>query len=297
MSKNKVLVIDGNNMLYRAYYKFENLQNNHGQLTGVIYGFPYILRGLISLHKPQKVVVVFDGGRDKRRTEILPEYKKRDKKAGFDGESFFFQKEKVKELLDLLGIPMIEVKKREADDIIWLIARKLKREKHEVVIVSSDKDFNQLICKGISIWNPKSDKRYTHLNLKQEVGYNANQCVDYLILDGDSSDNIKGMPGIGPKKAMAFLDRGISIRNYLISKDKELPGLSRNKLEPVFLLNRELIDIRIFCRRNLKHLKVKVPKVTLKKINKKELAYFCANYDISTFVKPDFIETFNKLLK
>lgn len=297
MSKSKVLVIDGNNMLYRAYYKFQNLSNNKDVPTGIIYGFPYILRGLISLHKPQKVIVVFDSNRDKRRVEILPEYKKRDKKAGWDPDSFFFQKDKVKELLDILGVPFIEIQQREADDIIWLVARKLKRKKHEVVIVSSDKDFNQLITKGISIWNPKNNKRYTHLNLKQEVGYEPNECVDYLILEGDASDNIKGMPGVGPITALKFIAENGSIKKYLTSKSIELNKFKRSILEPVFLLNRELIDIRFFCRRNLRHLKIELPKITLEKIKKKKLAYFCSDFNISTFVKDDFVETFNKLLK
>lgn len=296
MSKSKVLVIDGNNMLHRAYYKFQNLRNHKDELTGVIYGFPYILRGLISLHKPQKVIVVFDGGRDKRRMEILPNYKKREPKAGFDPDNFYFQKDKVKELLEMLGVPVIEFKKREADDIIWLVSRKLKRKNHEVVIVSSDKDFNQLITKGISIWNPKADKRFTHLNLKNEVGYEPNECVDYLILEGDTSDNIKGMPGVGPVTALKFIAEKGSIKNYLTDDSIELKKFKRDILEPVYLLNRELIDIRFFCRRNLKEVKFKIPTPTLKKVKKKKLAYFCATYSITTFVKADFIKTFNNLL-
>lgn len=296
MSKDKVLLIDGNNMLHRAYYKFQNLKNAKGVLTGVIYGFPYILRGLISLHKPQKVIVVFDGGRSKRRLEILPEYKQRDKKAGFDADNFYFQKEKVQELLDILGIPYIQKKHTEADDLIWLLARKYKRKKYEVMIVSSDKDFNQCITKGISIWNPKADKRYTHLNLKKEVGYEPHECVDYLILDGDTSDNIKGMPGVGHARALNFIKEQGSIKKYLISNDEEMKSFPRNRLEPVFLLNRELIDIRFFCRRNLKGVKLKIPKIEITKVKKKKLAFFCSSYSITTFIKDDFIKTFNKLL-
>lgn len=294
--KNKVLIIDGNNMLYRAYYKFNNLRSSKGLLTSIIYGFPYILQSLIKLQKPDKVYVVFDGGRDPKRIELLPDYKKREKKAGFDAENFFFQKDELIKFLDILGIPHLTVEKREADDIIWLMARKLKRLKNNVVIVSSDKDFNQLICEGITIWNPKADKRFTVKNLKKEIGYEPHECVDYLILDGDTSDNIKGMPGVGNARALNFIKEQGSIRKYLTSDCDEMTSFPKVRLEEVFLLNRQLIDIKLFCRRYLKDVKITLPEPKVKKVSKKKIAFFCSKYSITSFNKNEFVKTFKNLL-
>lgn len=293
--KNKVLIIDGNNMLYRAYYKFSNLRTSKGVLSGCIYGFPYILNSLIKFHLPTDVIVVFDGGRDKKRLDLLPDYKgSRKPKVSFDAEDFYRQRDEVIKILITLGIKIIRQKDKEADDIIWLIARRYKRT-WQVVIVSSDKDFVQLISKNISIWNPKLSIRITHQNCKKIMGYNPEQCVDYLTLDGDVSDNIKGLTGVGPASINDFFNKGYTIESYLVSNDIELPKFKKSLLEDVFLLNRKLINIRLFVRKymSLKDTTMIIPK----KIKPKELAYICSNHEISTFSNKGFIHAFEKLFK
>lgn len=295
MSKNKFLILDGNNALYRAYYKFNNLKTSKGINSGVIYGFPYILGSLIKSHLPDDVIVVFDGGRDKKRMELSPDYKgSRKPKAGFDKDDFHRQRDEVIKVLHILGIKVVYQRDKEADDLIWLIARRLKRYM-QVVIVSSDKDFNQLISKNVSIWNPKLDKRVTHKNCKELVGYEPHQCVDYLTFVGDESDNIKGVPGIGHKRATDFIELGESIESYLVSSNKELKGFEKSKLEPVFLINRKLIGIRLFVRKymSLRDATISIPK----KLNHKELNFFCSKYEINSFSKPSFTHAFEKLLK
>lgn len=293
--KAKILIIDGNNMLYRAYYKFQNLRTSKGVLSGVIYGFPYIMNALIKSHLPDDVIVVFDGGRDKKRMEISPDYKgSRKIKLGFDAEDFYRQRDEVIKILHILGIKVLYQKHKEADDLIWLATRRIKRH-CQVVIVSSDKDFNQLISKNVSIWNPKLDKRVTHKNCKELTGYEPHQCVDYLTFTGDASDNIKGVPGIGEKRAKDFLEMGQSIESYLLSNDKELKGFEKSKLEDVFLINRKLIGIRLFVRKymSLRDATISIPK----KINTKELNFFCSKHEINTFGTKNFIHAFEKLLK
>ena len=292
--RNKVLIIDGNNMLYRAYYKFKNLRTQSGVLSGVIYGFPYILHSIIKQQNPDKVVVVFDGGRDQVRMDLLPTYKKRESKGDFDKDNFYTQKAEVEKLLTLLGIPIVAVPKKEADDIIYLLCRKL-RKKNSICIVSSDKDFKQLISPKVSVWDPKAGMRYTHKNIEKEIGYTPAQTVDYLIMDGDTSDNIPGMKGIGEKTIRKFMDEYGSIKSYLLSNhtDKKFP---KSQLEEVFLRNRILIDLKLFYRRYLNKLEVSIKYPKVKKVNEKELAYFCAKYEIQTFLKSDFIKTFNRLI-
>ena len=293
--KNKVLIIDGNNLLYRAYYKFNNLRTSKGVLSGCIYGFPYILNSLIKFHLPDDVIVVFDGGRDKKRLDLLPDYKgSRKPKVSFDPEDFYRQRDEVIKILVTLGIKIIQQNGKEADDIIWLLARRYKRT-WQVVIVSSDKDFVQLISKNVSIWNPKLSVRITHQNCKKIVGYNPEQCVDFLILDGDVSDNIKGLVGVGPASINDLFNRGYTIESYLISNDIELPKFKKSLLEPVFLINRRLINIRLFVRKymSLRDANIIIPK----KIKSRELAFICSNHEITTFTDKGFIHAFEKLFK
>lgn len=292
--KNKILIIDGNNLLYRAYYKFSNLRTSKKVLSGIVYGFPYILNGMIKQQSPDDIIVVFDGGRDAKRMEVCPEYKQRDKKLSFDSENFYEQKEAVVKLLTCLGVKIVQIPKREADDVIWLLTKRLKR-KNQVVILSSDKDFNQLISESVSIYNPKAGKRITHKNCFGETGYEPHQCVDWLIMDGDASDNIKGLTGVGPAKIKDFFTKFDSIKEYLISSKEEVKSFPRHMLEPVFLRNRVLIDIRLFTQRyfDKSELFIRVPK---QKINKAEFNMICSQYEISSFDEK-FVKNFKKLLK
>jgi DNA polymerase-1 len=292
--KNKTIIIDGNNLLHRAYNKYKSMRSDDGKLTGSIFGFPYILRSLIRLHSPTKVIVVFDGGRDKRRLKLLPDYKKRKIREDFDYENFISQKEEVMKILSFLCIEVLHNKNFEADDLIWLVARKYSR-KGKVMIVSSDKDFIQLIDKQISIWNPWKDDRITHLNYKKHYKFSPEQCVDYLSLDGDTSDNIPGYKGVGEKTALAFLDEYGSIDNYL--SDLSLPEhkkIKRKELKALYKVNKEIIDVKLFCKKHkikLKDCKTK----TSKKIDIKELRLLCSKYSITSIIKDDFIQTFKQI--
>ena len=113
--KNKeILIVDGNNMLHRAYYKFSAMRSMSGTPTGITYGFIYILKGLISQLKPDDVYIIFDGGRSKERMGILNSYKDREKKEGWDADDFYRQKGLTNDMLTCLGVKVIEKKKTEA---------------------------------------------------------------------------------------------------------------------------------------------------------------------------------------
>lgn len=293
--KSKILVIDGNNMLYRAYYKFQNLRTTKRSPTGVIYGFPFILNSLIKTHLPDDVIVVFDGDRDKKRLEIHPEYKgTRSKKLSFDKEDFFRQRKQLIKMLTYLGIKIVYQRDKEADDLIWLITRRYKRN-NQVVIVSSDKDFIQFISKNVSVWDPKTSQRITHKNCFEIKGYTPENCVDFLTLVGDESDNIKGLVGVGEARARDFFSKGYTIESYLTCNDKELPSFSRSLLEPVFLINRKLINVRHFVRKyiSLNDATISIPK----KIDKKEFAFICSKYELTKFTESGWLHAFEKLFK
>ena len=295
--KNKVLIIDGNNLAHRAYHKYKSLRSSEGKKSSIVFGFPYILNSLINLHKPDAVEVVFDGSRDKGRLKALPDYKKRDKKEDFDYEDFQNQKEVVMDILACLGVPVIFAKKREADDLIWLVSRKYARRKWNVVIVSTDKDFPQLMVhnKLITIWNPWKNVRITHKNCKQYFPFSAEQCIDYLILDGDASDNIIGYKGVGPKTALKFLDEYGSIENYLnndnLPEDKKI---KRDVLVDIYKLNKYLIDIKYFVKLN--NIKLLPKERNIGKFDLKRFFNIISEYEIEYFHKGYFTTTFKKLI-
>lgn len=292
--KNKVLIIDGNNLLHRSYHQYKSMRGTKGS-SSMIFGFPYILNSLINLHRPTKVYVVFDGGRDKRRLEILPTYKKRVHREDFDLENFLHQKEVVRDLITNMGIPYYSKKDYEADDFIYLLTRKHARTS-QVVIVSTDKDFNQLVDKNISIWNPFINKRITHLNIEKEIGYPAYQTVDYLCMLGDKSDCIDGVKGIGEKRAKDFLLKFKSIHNYLNSNVPEKEqNIDRNYLRFMYDRNKELIDIPYFVRKH--KIKLKDADFVKGKFNAKNIKLICSDYQITKIIQPKVLEAFESLYK
>ena len=298
----KVIVLDGNHLAYRALYKFANLKTLDGVKTSVIYGMPYVAESLIRRLDSDEVVVVFDGGRSKFRMDLLPSYKQRDKKLGFDVEDFYEQKDRGRDILMAFGLKIVLRKGFEADDLIYMIARKYSMMGYDVTIVSGDKDFNQLILPNnpgfhgeVNIYNTSKGKYYTYDNLKELIGYTPEQTVDFLSLLGDKSDKIEGYPGIGPKKALDLLEKYGSVKNFLKSGDK-YGKVDNEKLKEIWKLNKKLIDLKYFYRRFLR--KDQIPYLNPnQKLDEKWLRSLCGQYEIGSFLKPQFLNTFLKLNK
>lgn len=287
------MVFDGNHLLYRAYYKFANLKTIEGIRTSITYGLPYISESLIRRLSPTEVITTFDGEKSKFRLGLLPGYKDRVKKLGFDAEDFHRQKITSIKSLQLLGIKVALHKELEADDVIAMITRRYKQMGYEVIIVSGDKDFNQLIDKKVSVFNSNKGIMLTKLNLQKLVGYKPEQTVDYLSLLGDASDKIPGYPGIGEKKALNLLDTYGSVKTFLESGDT-FGKTDNKKLKELIKLNKKLIDLNYFYRKFLRKMDIPFLDVNPKlDINKFKL--HCAKYEINSFLKTQFIKTFNKL--
>lgn len=294
MNKEPIVIIDGNNYAYRSYYAYSRFSNKQGEPTSVLYGMPLAVQKIIKDLKPKKTFIVMDGNRHKKRLEVLPDYKRREKKVSlrFDPENFFKQKDEVADLFhNVLGIPVYKSKGQEADDLIYKLVRKYKKLGYPVIICSSDKDFAQLIDDQVNIYNFKKECLINPVNAYFEYGYKPEHCVDFLILTGDSSDNIKGYPGIGPKTAEKFLETYGSIKNFLKSGDN-YKKIDKDKLAEVYKRNRILIDLVYFNRRfNLKH-KLQYAFDNEPKKDIKSLKLFCSNYNINIFLAPTFTKYF-----
>jgi len=275
------LIIDGDNMLYRAYFKFGQLTSKAGEPSGIIFGFPYMLRGLLTRIKPALVSVAFDGGRDKARTNILPGYKIREPKLGFDKEAFDSQKAIIMDLLQNMNCRVIYKRGTEADDHIYSLARYDTKMSASTVIVSADKDFHQLISPSVHVWYPPKEILLTPKNLNKYFPYTPEEALPYLCLIGDSSDKIPGVPGIGEKRARQFMDGTYKYANMKL-------------LQETVKRNKQLIDLRhhwIFHNRGNK-----VPYLNEKsRFNMIEIAKVARRFDCSTLTKVDFITGFKDL--
>lgn len=250
--KDLLLIIDGSNLSHRAYQKFKAMKGPSGEGTGMIFGFMRILGSYIEKFRPTQIVVCFDTHESKQanfRNKLIEGYKGHRVNLGMDYEDFNNQTKEVVKLLGYLEIPVVIDHVGlgfEADDYVarcaYLYTGGFKKKNH-VIIVSSDKDFCQLITKKVKVYNPYRDILISTGTCKKYMNYTPEECVDYLSLLGDKSDDIKGYAGIGEVKARAFLDECISIKNFLNDKTLSFKGIDRVALRVLYRRNRRLISL------------------------------------------------------
>ena len=290
MSKKHVLLIDGENILHQSFHKFEKLKSTDGRPSGAIFGFFKSLHMYIDRFNPKEVYITFDNGHSEFRDKLNPNYKGHRKNISIDYESLQLQKAEIMKILRYLRINYIFDKNKsynyEGDDFLaYLVLKKFNKDK--VTIVSSDKDFNQLISSSVKIFNPRKEQYVREDNCKDLFEYSPEETVDYLSLVGDKSDDIEGYPGMGPKKTRTFLDKYGSINDYLKDHDDE-------KMKAVYEKNKQLIDLRWYIKNiPLKSLPMKRYKDKNLKLEKfKEI---CITYSLASFMTNNFIKVFQEL--
>ncbi|NJL26277.1 MAG: hypothetical protein HC902_14745 [Calothrix sp. SM1_5_4] len=201
MMKNLYLV-DASNMFFRAFFAIPPLTNDKGMPTNALYGFLAMSLKLIREVKPDYLVYCFDRKEPSFRHELYSDYK-----ANREEMPDLLQPQVpyLKQLTTALGIPLLEKAGFEADDIIGTLALMGVKNHTNVVIVSGDKDFAQLVRPGISLYDTMKDARTDVDGVKAKFGVRPDQIIDYLAMVGDSSDNVPGVRGIGPKGACKLL--------------------------------------------------------------------------------------------
>ncbi len=239
-------LIDGTAICYRAYYAYatKNLHNSKGLPTNVPYGFLLVLRKLLADNKPDGIMVAFDVKGPTFRHEKLDTYKANRKPTPDD---LVAQIPYVKRLVEAHRIPVIEKQGYEADDVMGTLAQRLRKKGHEVVIVTSDKDICQLVTDHIRVMDPGKDYALLGpMEVREKLGVSPDQVVDYLAMVGDASDNIPGVPGIGPKTAVELIQEHKSLDGIYRNLDK-IKGESKKKAlaenEPTARLAQELATI------------------------------------------------------
>jgi len=232
---NELFLLDAMSLAYRAHYVFISrpLVNSKGQNTSAAYGFTNSLLKLIEDHGIEHIAVVFDavGEEGTFRDEIYEEYKAhRDPPP----EDLLENLPYIKDIVRALDIPVIEISGVEADDVIGTLARRAEKDDADVVIVSPDKDFQQLLSENITIYKPaRSGQEFDPLTpetFHEEYGLQPHQFIDMLALWGDSSDNVPGVPLIGEKTSAKLLKEYDSVEN-LIEHAEDVGGKRGQNLE------------------------------------------------------------------
>lgn len=202
----KLVLVDGNSILYRAFFALPLLNNEKGVYTNAVYGFTTMLLRILEEEKPSHLLVAFDAGKTTFRHKTYTEYKGgRQKTPSELSEQFPL----VKELLGAFDISHYELDQYEADDIIGTMSNEAKQDDMDVKVISGDRDLLQLVDKGVNVSLTKKGvtniENYTPEFLEEKVGIRPDQVVDMKALMGDSSDNIPGIPGVGEKTAVKLL--------------------------------------------------------------------------------------------
>jgi DNA polymerase-1 len=220
-------LIDGHNVLYRTFYGLPRLTAPDGTPTNVVLGTSRILLKILREENPYALAAVFDSPGPTQRHNIFPEYKANRLKVP---EELLAQIPLVKEVIDALGVPRIEVPGAEADDIIGTLSRLAEEKGMDVIIVSSDKDLYQLVSKKVRIRDGLKEKTVGEEEVRDTFGVGPGQVADLLALAGDPSDNVPGVPGVGEKTASGLIREFGTVENLLAHTDR-LKGKQREKIE------------------------------------------------------------------
>ncbi|MDA8121909.1 MAG: DNA polymerase I [Deltaproteobacteria bacterium] len=222
-----LFLIDGHNVLYRAFFGVPRLSAPDGTPTNVVLGVARILLKILRQDKPAAVIAVFDSREPTPRHALYPEYKANRLKVP---EDLAAQIPLVKEVIDALGVRRVEVPGAEADDIIGTLSRMAEERGMEVVIISSDKDLYQLVSQKVRVRDAMKERMVGEAEVRETFGVDPSQVVDLLALAGDPSDNVPGVPGIGEKTAGEMI-REFGTLSELLERPDRLKGSRRDKIE------------------------------------------------------------------
>ena len=291
-----LVIIDGEGLLHTAFHKFSGLKSTDGKPSGAIFGFFRLLHAYMVRFYPLYVVIVFDNGRSELRMKLNPHYKEHRKNISIDYESLQSQKKVILKMLSYLRLPYVFDKKNvndyEGDDYITYTLKKWFPKAHpellkgmRYILITSDKDFNQLLrTEIVKIYNQRKDQIVSERNCLEIFGYSAKETIDWLCMVGDKSDDIKGIPGIGPVKARRILQEYGTFSNYL----KQNPN---DEYQAIYERNQKLINLNWWIDN------VPMNKFPLKEykddiIRYKAFKRVCIDYSFSSFLKEEFIQPF-----
>ena len=243
--EKKIHLIDGSAYIYRAFHAIRNLSNSKGLPTNAAFGFTRMLLKLIKEHSPEYIMIFFDAKGPTFRHEIFDAYKANRPPMS---DELAIQIPYIKKITQGFRIPILEMEGFEADDLIGTIAQMAEKKGFEVVMVTGDKDFIQLVTDKSVIWDPMKNKTIDLDFISNEFGVDPKQMIDVMGLAGDKADNIPGVPGIGQKTAISLIKKFGSIdllydRLDEITKKKQHENLVHFKDQA--FISKRLVTIKI----------------------------------------------------
>jgi len=198
----ELYLIDGSAYIYRAYHAVKPLSNSHGLPTHAVFGFIAILRRLIKERNPSYLAVAFDTRGPVFRHQLYDKYKANRPPMP---EDLAQQIPYIRKMVAAYRILSLEQGDQEADDLIATVATRMAAQGCRVVVVSGDKDLLQLVAPNVTLWDPMNDRVMDEAAVETKYGLPPSLLLDYFALTGDSSDNIPGVPGVGPKSAQKLI--------------------------------------------------------------------------------------------
>ena len=231
--KGTVYLVDGSSYVHRAYHAIRDLKNSAGLPTNATYGFTRMLLKLLEERAPRYAAVVFDAKGKTFRHDLYVDYKATRPPAP---EDLIVQIPYIKRVVQGLNLMMLEMEGFEADDLIGTLARKAEDQGYDVVVVTGDKDFRQIVSSRVSLWDSMKDRVTDYTTLKTSYqGLEPEQMVDLMGLAGDSADNVPGVSGIGEKTGLTLIRAYGSLEGVY----RNLEDISRKKLKENLIRDRE----------------------------------------------------------
>jgi DNA polymerase I len=276
MARERVVLIDGSSMIYRAFFAVpSNLHTAKGLHTNASFGFALMFRKILAGRKPAMGAVVFDAPGPTMRDEKYPAYKAHRPRMPSELRE---QMPWIQKVVEVHDFPTVRVAGVEADDVIGTLTRQALELGHEVHIISADKDFAQLIGDDVRMIDTMRDITYDAALVRKKWGVPPAQIVDLFALTGDKVDNVPGVPGIGQKGAAEMLAKYGSLAGILEHLG-ELKGRSKKALEDhreQAILSRDLVIIEQHCELPLSLSDLAIPAPDLDRVDAlfRELEFF-----------------------
>lgn len=248
MKNPQLILIDGSSYLYRAFHAFRssvgaNLSNSHGQPTGAIFGVINMVRSLLASYPESQTIMIFDAKGKTFRHDMYSEYKANRPSMPDELRS---QVDYIHRIIKAMGLPLVAVTGVEADDVIGTYAKQAEQTGKTVLVSTGDKDLAQIVTDNVNLIDTMKDVIYDEQGVIDKFGIKPEQIIDYLTLVGDSSDNIPGVPKVGPKTAVKWLHEYQTLQGIIDNADSiggKVGENLRDALEAI-PLSKELVTIR-----------------------------------------------------
>lgn len=216
----KIVLVDGSSYLFRAYHALPHLTNSQGEPTGAIIGVINMLKKLPIMYDTEYVAVVFDAKGKNFRHQLYPQYKAHRKDID---DELRVQIQPLHQIIEKMGFAVIIEDGVEADDVIGTLAQKLQKQDYQIIISTGDKDMAQLVTDNIVLYDSMKNVTTDVAGVLEKYQISPHQMIDYLALMGDSSDNIPGIPKVGPKTAVKWLQDYQNI-DGIIANQQQIKG-------------------------------------------------------------------------